>query len=347
MKITEMLQREDFYEVNAETLADYYAGAKEAGALYIYPHLNAIVTASPDKAVTDYLLTEYDIRGNRLKRWLTRAYVRLCMASCGLLAARRVHLPHTAHSKTLIYPCNRKYRIFDFEANTVSVHLKSGFPGEQLKHEIEFRSRTELPSFVPTMVSHQPSGYTENIIDGRPLARVSQGYEAYKQAAYEQLSRYAARFNRLTPTADYVATLAQQLVPRYRHVGLDIDELLQGLCRLAEKQADITLTFSHGDLQAGNIWLENGSDTIFIIDWESWGIRSSFYDKAVLFDGLRPGGVDSYLLNNNISLEEKALVLLEDLDFQCEEYESLPEEFGKNKLQAYSEKLKVWLQTNA
>ncbi len=337
MKIAEMLKREEFYKINAETLSSYYGGEGENTPLYVYPGLNAIVTKRPSKKVREYLLTEYGVRGNFLKRFAVRSYVRLCLASGGIMADRTVTLPNKATADTLIYPCNRKYRIFNFDSRTVDVQIKSGFPSEQLRHEIEFRTREGIPGFVPLLVSHCDSGYSENIIDGRPLARITDGFEKYKQKAYNELSVYARQFDSVITGKEY----SERMRAKIEGYGYECSRLTDNLCLAVSGIPEIKITFSHGDLQAGNIWIENGTGKVYIIDWESWGMRSEFYDKAALFDGLRPGNIENYF-GKNIPVCEKAVVLLEDLVFQIEEYRSLPDGFGKEKLEDYIRKVTEW-----
>lgn len=345
MKITEMLQRENFYQINRDTLAAYYGNRGTKGRLYIYPKLNAIVTKHPSKAVMQYLLTEYEVRGSAAKRLAVQTYVRLCLNSFGLLADKHVELKHCATPDTLIYPCNRKYRIFDFARQTVAVQIKAGFPTEQLKHEIAFRTRENIPDFVPTVVAHSELGYTEQIIDGRPLARISEGFAQYSQEAYALLKAYASGFNETLTGNDYAGKLREQAMEMACETMPSIEPLLDALCGIVAAQPRIVTTFSHGDLQPGNIWVENGTNKLFIIDWESWGIRSSFYDKATLFDGLRPGNIQNYLNKTGIPADEKAVVLLEDLIFQLEEYHSLPGEFGLDRLRQYVEQVINWTDT--
>lgn len=342
MKITEMLQREDFYQINMDTLTAYYGNRGTKGNLYIYPRLNAIVTRHPSKAVRKYLLTEYEVRNSAAKRLAVQSYVRLCMSSFGLLADKRIELKHCAMPDTLIYPCNRKYRIFDFARQTVAVQIKADFPTDQLKHEIAFRTREDLPDFVPAVVNHNDLGYTEQIIDGRPLARISDGFAAYRQEAYALLTAYASNFNETFTGSAYAEKLRKKATEMTCETTLSIEPLLDVLCGIVAAQPQLDTTFSHGDLQPGNIWVENGTNKLFIIDWESWGIRSSYYDKATLFDGLRPGSIQNYLNKTDIPTEEKAVVLLEDLIFQLEEYCSLPGEFGLDRLKQYVEQVVFW-----
>ena len=189
-------------------------------------------------------------------------------------------------------------------------------------------------------------GYTEQIIDGRPLARLSDGFAQYRQAAYAQLTAYASAFNETLSGCEYSRRLRERAMEMAGRTTLRMEDLIDALCEAVARQPRIVTTFSHGDLQPGNIWIENKTNKLFIIDWESWGIRSNWYDKATLFDGLRPGNIQSYLDKEGIPMDEKTVVLLEDLIFQLEEHHSLPGEFGLDKLRRYVEQLADWIDTH-
>ena len=115
MKISYMLKRESFYEINEKTLGAFYEGQEKLKKLYVYPELNAIVTARPSKKVKEYLYTEYRVSGSLLRRIAVRFYATLMLNSGGLLASKRFARKTSADKDTLIYPCNKKYRIFIFE----------------------------------------------------------------------------------------------------------------------------------------------------------------------------------------------------------------------------------------
>ncbi|MBR3943099.1 MAG: phosphotransferase [Clostridia bacterium] len=344
MKITQMLKREDFYTINQKTLAKFFEGQNGRTTLYVYPKLNAIVTRLPAKTVRDYLLNEYAVRGSFLKKMLVQGYVRLCLLSCGLLADKKAEVPADCKNDLLIYPCNKKYRVFHFDKNEVDVLIKDGFDDSDLVHEKEFRTRSALPSFVPSLVSVSENGYREKIIDGMPLARIHEGFLAYRDEAYALLSEYGKAFEKTVPCAEYVSRLTADIQSRAGDKVKDKQKLFavcEKLCKTASALQDIPLGFSHGDLQAGNIWIENNTKKIYIIDWESWGERSLWYDRAVLTENLRPGGLTEYLPQNG-DIAQKAVVLLEDLIFQLNELNSLPMDFGEQNFEAYLDTLVQW-----
>ena len=137
MKITEMIAREDFYAINELTLNRYYKSSNDECILYIYPKLNAIVTKNPGKAVKDYIRTEYTLK-SFVKQMAANAYINLCFNIHGRLAEKKQVIHNKVSDNTLIYPCNKKIRIFDFDKNVVSVILKEGFDSHDIQHEIEF-----------------------------------------------------------------------------------------------------------------------------------------------------------------------------------------------------------------
>lgn len=340
MKITEMLDREDFYAINEATLAKFYDGSCGESELFVYPRLNTIVAKHPSDAVRAYICDEYNLRGNPMKRVAAQSYVRLCLASKGILASKRIRVPSETGNDVLIYPCNKKYRIFDFKNGFVDVIGKAGFDDGDLRHEIAFRTKSGLPDFVPPLYYFDDRTYREKIIRGRSLARCSKGFDSLRDAAYHSLCAFRKPTEYTVGGAEYAkrlsaaidATAAKAEDPKL------LCDVRESLAQRVSEEEGISLAFSHGDLQAGNIWVEEGTDRIYIIDWESWGERSVYYDKAVLYDHLRPGSIMDYL-KNDTSAGEKAVVLMEDLLYHLESLNALPADFGVQEFGGYLETL--------
>ena len=333
MKISQMLKREDFYEVNRETLTDYFGSKGDEKPMYVYPQLNAIITKTPSDAVKDYLFCEYKIRGNALKAMLAKAYVWACLISRGKMASKKILMKNTLTDDMLIYPCNKKYRIFNFREGVVDVIAKSGFPTGDLKHEIEFRSSVSA-DFVPQLVFSNDIGYREKIIDGTPLARITEGFEEYRTKALDMLRDYAAIEGKehKIPAEQYTEKLAQRIKEISENNSKKFDrkmlaETVLKLTKTANNNEEVLLTMSHGDLQPGNIWIEKGGK-IYIIDWESWDERSVWYDEAALYRNLRNANISEYIKNTQ-NKTELAVVCLEDLIFHLNELYNLPYNYGE------------------
>lgn len=338
MKISQMLEREDFLDINQKTLDGYFVSSpgKET-KLYIYPALNAIVTSKPSKTVVDYLLCEYSVRGNVVRRLAARAYVFGCMHSLGVLASKNCLVKATIHSNILIYPCNKKYRIFNFKEHYVDVIAKHGFEKSDLLHEIEFRSRDGLPDFVPKLISYNADGYRETIIDGCPLPRTTENYETFRDLAYNLIYQFGAPMQRAINPSDYINTLRLRIAKCLGKKVKDafgVNKIVDNLSAIGSAGDDILLTFSHGDLQVGNIWIESRTKHIFIIDWESWDERSVWYDYATLYKGLRSGDLQ-FFFDQESSAQKRAVVLLEDLVFRLHEVNSIPGDYGISQFEKY------------
>ena len=341
MKITYMLKREDFYEINKNTLKQFYGNSTKEKTLYVYPELNAIVTARPSKVVRQYLYTEFRVNGSFLKRLLVRLYAGALLNSCGLLASKSLKIKTGADADTLIYPCNKKYRVFDFQSKQVSVFAKDGFPNDGLVNEITFRTEN-VADFIPGLLYHGDAGYTEAIIDGCPVARAGERTAALCDRAFGIWSEYILPHTQQIPTAEYADVLEDelgQLKTRIQDMGKQIDtQKLDALCQvllqqLRNGQEPVPVSLSHGDLQPGNIWVENITDKLYIIDWESCQRRSTWYDKATLYDGLRRSdGIARYAAHRD---PEHATVLLEDVIFRLVELTTLPNDYGSADFNAY------------
>ncbi len=342
MKISEMLLREDFYEINKETLTKFFGEGANGETLYIYPQLNAIITKRPSKEVKSYLYNEYKVRGNFIKALIVKVYVFACLNSYGLLAQRKINIPNEMTAKKLIYPCNKKYRIFDFEDNTVSVIPKCGFPTRDLEREIEFRSNNQA-SFIPGLASFSEKKYTENIIDGLPLARITDNFESRCEQAVATLEKYAEKTENIFEknSKEYLVELKNQ-IEKFKNKeskNFDKNALDSVVSELAEFVEDesITLTLSHGDLQPGNVWIDKNGK-IFIIDWESWNQRSVWYDRAIMFENIRSKGLGEYL-KSNPKTTKTAIVCLEDIIFRLNELFNLPFDYGEKEFDTYIKSL--------
>ncbi len=341
MKISYMIKREDFYDINEKTLNTFFGSGENVTRMYIYPELNAITTKNPSKKVKDFIYTEFNINASFIKKTLVNLYSRLSLNSFGFIASKKCEVKKEISNDILIYPCNKKYRIFDFSKNTVDVLVKDGFLENDILHEIEFRTKKDLPDFVPSVISSTNNTYKEVIIDGKPLARISENHSSLCIKAYKLLRYYGKEFDKKAKVGEYLMELVDKInsYPKDKILSNDkFDAVIKSFSDMFSDEREVILTFSHGDLQSGNIWIENETEKIYIIDWESWGERSIWYDKAVLFDGLRPKGIDFYM-EKDLTPDEKNIVILEDIIFRLNELYSLPDTFGADEFDEYIEKI--------
>lgn len=351
MKISELMLRENFEKINEETLRLYYHSDNEKTQLFIYPKINAIMTKTPGKKVRKYLYTEYSVRGNKLKKGIIYIYLFILLHSHGMLASKKIRVNGKVENEDLIYPCNRKYRIFHFEKNKVVVLVKSGFAKECIHQEISFRKQNKKECILPILADGE-GFYTETILNGVPLARIEKNYKTYEQQALRTIREISREYRQTVSAQEYARKLCEKITDGCQCLSpyfsdsrrQRLQALTAGLYKSLEGQnKQLVLGLSHGDLQPGNVWIERGTKKLYLIDWETWGIRSEWYDKAVLMCNIRNGtGIKELLEDKYLPIFEKDeyavlkyVVSLEDLLYKVEEVNSLPMDFGVKEFLSY------------
>lgn len=353
MKISEMLKREDFYSILPKTLNKYadFLGLEPGcvrvvdkgnkADLYVNENLNAILSARPSRNVREYLKTEYSVSGSIFRRTLVSAYLSASMTLVKDFSQKGLSLKSELSLRdVLIYPCNKKIRLFDFASGTVHTVLKDGFPDNYIKREITFRNETDAP-FVPKITRAGVGCYSEQIIcDGKPLARIHDvAYvEEKKKESLALLQSLTAKEERIGVKA-YLEQLRMRCLTMLsgkegfqngEEVKALFDKLQTGI-----EDCEIGLVTSHGDFQPGNIWID-AEGKVVIIDWETVKLRSPFYDYSALYCQLRNSGGLQYfckrvLSNQHLSTMKDIpvetvirIILAEELEYQTEELLSFP-----------------------
>lgn len=379
MKIDEMIRREDFFSVLLTTLNRYfeeensihtfsYTPGEGFVTFYIYPRLNSIFTAHPSKDVKGFIKSEYRVGGSLTRRLLVWLYIRMVFL-CNGIFSHKIKLYASGFSNEnasniLIYPCNKKIRIFDFECQTISVILKNGFPRNSIDNEIRFRKQNRCDNVEPILYSGK-SYYKEKVIKGRPLARIQKdrvSYRDLKILAMKRLHDLSKPYDekiksdafvkklivKINAIADNCSFLSNQTKSGIQNLGRTLAD------RLSNFKQEIIVTLSHGDFHHGNIWIENDTRRVIFIDWETAGTRYNWYDTAVLFGGLRE--VDGakklledfendmsmhffQLMEKPLQIEKLLLIILEDLLFRVSELERVPSQMIENEIKYYCEKL--------
>jgi thiamine kinase-like enzyme len=351
-----MLEREDFYSILEKTLSKQSArwgissndtgteAEKKQTVLYVNPQLNAIMSSRVGRRVRNFLKTEYNVDGGLFKRAAVGTYLWVATSFVRLFSQKKILFFYDRDPKELlIYPCNKKIRLFDFGQEVVYTVLKDGFSDLYINREIAFR-RTWANEFIPSIRESGNGYYSERIIDGRPLARINDTLfvESAKKKAHEMILSLTGQKEAIR-AAEYLDNLADEcnkllsLKREYRD-GDIVHEIFE---RLKRKCPDIRfpLVVSHGDLQPGNIWIENENNRLIIIDWETVNQRSVFYDFVVLYLDIRKNISIQQLYERVLKgarmqgydYPDKAvaiIVLAEELVYRTEEFVGLPETIG-------------------
>lgn len=370
-----LLKREDFYDVLQKTLQsffqskfgssvyvgfEYREGAKE---MVMNPKLGMIYSIKPNRLVRDYIYKYYNIRNNIIKKIAAKIFVFLSMHSNGLF---------TLPQKLYIYPgslvgdavvisyLNRSVRIFNFESNITYSIKKQTFTSKYFDNQVGFRLKYKF-NFIPPITSYGTDWFEEDILDGKSLARESDDtlYNRGLSEALRDMTVIQKESFQLVESNVYLKSLISQitlLLENAKHIknistySTVVKYLKTLTSSLKCKGILIPVAESHGDLQAGNIWLSKNK--VWIIDWETHAIRSVWFDSITLKFGTRYYGGIANLLEKGDTLQTKKEVLglfdsdidmhsmiiiylLEDLLFNLEDMMELPFLGGKDSFDGY------------
>lgn len=337
MRVSNMMKREQFYQIFSETLAEGWqaqhgmrcaisqAGGSAGDAWYLNPLLNACFPSDMSGKARQFLFDRFAYTDAPSRKFAQLCLGGLLTTRLGLyLASRRLftmeaRLPF--QNETLIIPCNQRIRIFNFQQNICRVFLKKGFDSHTMRREIEVRGMMPEGPF-PRIVKWDDDGgwFDEPIIDGYPLPRVPPSYRKrdIEKQSFTLLDQWLSTHESRTVAGTHVQGLVvairdlcrviQKKFPFGRETK-QIADITSRLEKHASNLEEIPVSVTHGDFQAGNIHVEKGSHKPYLSDWEHSAQRSRDYDFLVF--GLRtrsPHGlakrVDAYLAG---SFGEQAL----------------------------------------
>ncbi len=193
-------------------------------------------------------------------------------------------------SNTMIMPGNRRFRRFDFATNQVWVTPKVGFDDAGIPNECAFRTRPDLPDFVPPCHPVDETAFVEPLIQGAPPMRLYSPVErlsaqiAAKNAliSLQQIDRQTSStrdyLQRLNTDIERAAAAAQN---HFASLNLASLPKLMNWARTQLSTLDnLIVCRSHGDFQPSNVVVATDHQ-LFLIDWEETAIRSAAYDAMV------------------------------------------------------------------
>lgn len=371
-----MIKRENFYSILINTLNQHYkeddlcftmSNDHHIGTvLCVYNKLNAIISTDPSKEVIRYLKNEYSLNAFIIKRIAVNFYTEACFKSKGFFSKKiKLSTKHNISydsTNLMIFPCNKKIRVFNFLSKTVDVLLKDNFPRSAMINEIKARNAHNSVHIKP-ILEYGDKWYREEIINGVPLARITnpEKYHCFKKKAFDALVSIRKNHSLKKNVQLYINDLFQSIGKLMQITLIGKQMIIQRIYmiisilknELSEFDSEITMNLSHGDFHHGNIWIENETSKIILIDWEAYDQRSEWYDLFVLYGGLRETeGLKRFLKKNTSFPTELArlvdrnkfhhicfLVLIEDLFFRLNDLKNNPPGVGIHEIDFYSKEL--------
>lgn len=376
MTISDLQRRENFYEINNKTLEKYFSEINQLthyvricknkynyslnkSYFFVYPKINAIVTKKNSEEVRKYIFKEFSNNPNLLKRFAIYFYTRLLLKSKGRFSDKCISIKPKIEDENslLIFPGNKKIKIFNFKENYIDNIVKESFIDYCFNKELNFRLNNTKYNFVLTVEKHSNRWYREKIIDGVSLPRISDKskHKLLKEIVNKILDLLQEDTKIEIKIGEYVNTLVSKIKKEsYKledksekfNFERNLEKFVMYLANMITNKRDIILlSLSHGDMQEGNVIIRRTDEKIFIIDWETWGERTIWYDKLMFNYNLRNiykfiSNLKKYIFNyKNIICKDKndifttdlnrrkviaIIFILEDLLWQIEESNNFP-----------------------
>lgn len=384
MRIEQMIEREDFYEILRKTVCEYfknvrcesvdftYTKKENCDCLVINPKFSFVAKSPLKKGIREFLKNEYNIRNSFAKYVIGRAAVFSVEVNPYICGGKRAYITKNSLKRNeFISPQNRSIRFFDYDKMTVDCIVKSGFMDKYIKNQIEFRKNCSY-DFVLPMLDFGENWFRERILQGHALARTTDN-SLYLKGVNDTIDAVKTlikdTYKRLG-TCEYVTMLADEakklicLADEKKHIKYkkEIVKIID-ICRENAMCLEfVPSSLNHGDLQSGNIWIEKDGNTV-IYDWETVGRRSVWYDLSVFKYSLRRAGAWEKYIASDISdiLEDcnckifsadmqksvKSVVMLEDLIFRLTDMIDLPGQWGADIFDDYSMQLIPYVNVRA
>jgi len=191
----------------------------------------------------------------------------------------------------MVVPGNRRLRLLDFARQRAVVATKVGYESESLGVEHTIRTEHRADFMVPVLEADPEAGWLEEpLLEGWPLPRAPRRHDqrASLRWASGAVAQWAESGAESRDTADYLSELIetisqdlQQAHERFSLLPVVPEAWLAQLERWALEVSSVDLLLSHGDLQAGNLWLDADGSRVLILDWESCAPRARGYDAQV------------------------------------------------------------------
>lgn len=348
MGYSDFFNREDVYMIIKDTISSHYNTKvsiinsmdkiNSENLYFCLPKLNIIYRSTFSKSITKkFLISNMIGNQNSITKFLIRLYISVSLSFPGIFSDKFIYIEHN-NNIDIIYPGNKKLKILDFSNQKIINILKNRFSNEWFMNEIYFRINSNF-NFVLNIDEYGESYYIEKILIGKPLARLKNTQNEKILIEINNYMDMLADNKKTINFIEYAKKLSLDIIGIFEAINgqsrnnqFYLDNvyrlhmlILERLC-LLNSNYTLNIQTTHGDLQKGNVFIdENGK--IYILDWETVGIRFDKYDKFIFKYSFR----NSYNLVSNLrryinkegmsqnSLIDLYVFLLEDLKWYLQE----------------------------
>jgi hypothetical protein len=302
MKLSQLLLREDFYNIISKTIGSnsFFKDNfdKKNVVFNCFKHLNIILNKSLDDDVKDALVFEYSLSKSPLKQFLQNIYIKVIFLPIisWFFSDKRIMLPSHLSNYGLV-PGNHRIRIFESSLKKITVLLKDKEGSKYIKNDIDARFNNNL-SYAPKILSFGSDWLIEEFINGVPFNRVenNKSYKALeilislhtkelinKNKKNISIDKY---LNKYKKELYLLVEIIEENNPIKKEILSGLENLIS--CILSHNITEIETSTTHGDFQEGNIRI-NSKNELYVLDWESADNRFYLYDAFVMLSGVRTG----------------------------------------------------------
>ena len=302
MKLSQLLVRENFYDIMSKTISSnsFFKNNidEKKVAFNCFKYLNIILNKSLDDNVKDALVFEYSLSKSTSKQFLQNIYIKIIFLPIikNFFSDKKIMLPSHLMNYGIV-PGNHRIRIFESNLKEITVLLKNNEGVKFIKNDIDARFNNNL-SYTPKILSFGSDWLIEEFINGFPFNRVKNNNsdEALEKLISLHTKELINNNNKNISIDKYLNKCKQELYllvdileennPIKKEILAELENLIS--CILSQNITEIETSTTHGDFQEGNIRTDS-NDELYVLDWESADNRFYLYDAFVMLSSVRTG----------------------------------------------------------
>lgn len=304
MRLSLLLDREPYGSILEQTLSRHWSEESGDAVSVHWAHpapgdqiwrgniyLNFFSVEGVDPACFEVITREFGHSRVAWRRAMQSAYVQAAIRPPTRRWLSQVCFgisPHVPKAEEmLVIGGNRRIRIIQPSAARSVVIHKAGYERTAFDREVAARLGPAAP-VAPKFhrVNADGSVFEEAYFVGTPVNRLPMAREL--QLREEALNRLVERVHQPTLLVGCLRERLDEVMSRIAMLAPVASRTLAPMVAKvggAAGAAPVGLTFTHGDFQDANILVQG--ESVLIIDWETAGNRSQFYDLATLRSGIR------------------------------------------------------------
>ena len=318
MKISLLIEREDFFSIYASTLStglsqiygreysvichkqsffDRFFGHSDDLWL-CNPSLNAIYLQSARSETFQILFDWYGKNRSPIISILQRFYIYIATRKYfrNFFSTYAIRITPTIENSNMVLMIggNSCIRMFDFSKNVVTTLLKDGFCERYVQLDVENRNLNNwLPTAALINTFTNNSGYVEPIIKADTFLyysdyKLKHKYfqkaidlcEKLSKNTEEQVNLHAYILDLFVEIDSYIVAISLIDSKFSKKINNWIDLFKNTMASFIKSESTLCIGQSHGDLTPGNLLVK--SDKVIIIDWERTRKRIIGFDQLTL-----------------------------------------------------------------